>query len=92
MTDPAGRYDALPTWARQVPDGPAERLRHPRIVATPPTEGRVEVQAGERLDHLAARLFSDPYAWWHVADANPGLPVDDLDQAGRLLRLPGRRP
>ncbi|WP_298460937.1 hypothetical protein [uncultured Cellulomonas sp.] len=88
MTDPAGRYDALPTWSRGVPDGPPVQLRQPRIVPTPATGGRVEVRAGERLDHLAARVLADPYAWWQLADANPGVGVDDLDRAGRLLRLP----
>ena len=89
MSDPAGRYDALPLWSRRTPEGPAIRLRAPRIVLAPATEGSHEVRAGEGLDHLAERLFADPYAWWRFPDANPGVDLDDLDRPGRVLRLPG---
>lgn len=88
MSDPAGRYDALPTYARRPPVGPPIQLRVPRVVPTSAVDGRHEVRAGERIDHLAVRLFADPYAWWRFPDANPGVDLEHLDDPGRLLRLP----
>lgn len=90
MTDPASRYDALPTYRRTVPGEPDRLLRQPRLPTEPPVVGRHRVHVGERLDHLAARYLDDPYAWWRFADAGPGVEIDDLDAPGRWLPLPRR--
>lgn len=88
MSDPAGRYEALPTFTRALDDGRPVQLREPRLVPTPPTEGLLTVGAGARVDSIAARVLGDPYAWWRLADANLGVPVDELDDVGRRLHLP----
>jgi hypothetical protein len=88
--NPAGRYDALASHRRTLDDGRVVELRVPRLPVTPAVAGRLRVTAGERLDHLAARHFDDPYAWWRFADASPGVAVDDLDLPGTWLTLPDR--
>lgn len=42
------------------------RLRRPL-----PGTFRHNVEAGDRLDHLAERYYGDPGRWWPIADANP---------------------
>lgn len=88
MSDPASRYQALPTYLRTTPRGEVLRLRQPRLPTNPPVAGRHRVGPGERLDHLAWRHLSDPYAWWRFADALPGVDVDRLDDPGRWLPVP----
>lgn len=100
MSDPASRYDALPTYRRVVPGEPDRLLRVPRLpgpgsaggVGAAATDGGTHrVVVGERLDRLAAVYLDDPYAWWRFADLAPGVPLDELDAPGRVLRLPRRR-
>jgi hypothetical protein len=90
VSDPAGRYEALPGYRRTVVGEPDRLLRVPRLPAAPPTEGSHRVAVGERLDALAARYLDDPHAWWRFADAQPGVPLDELDTPGAVLRLPRR--
>jgi hypothetical protein len=90
VSDPASRYAATPAYRRRV-DGLGEvELLEPRTPPPTPAAGHHRVAAGERLDHLAARLLDDPYAWWRLADANPAVEVEELDTAGRVLDLPER--
>jgi hypothetical protein len=91
VNDPASRYDSVPTYRRATPDGGEQRLRTPRLPDAPEVDQHHRVVAGERLDHLAARFLGDPYAWWQVADAHPGVEVDDLDRPGRRLGVPRAR-
>ncbi|MFE9692383.1 hypothetical protein [Micromonospora sp. NPDC005806] len=90
MSDPAGRYEALPGYRRSAPGEPDRLLRVPRLPGTAASDGTHRVAVGERLDALAARYLDDPYAWWRFADAAPGVPLDELDAPGRVLRLPRR--
>lgn len=90
MNDPASRYERLPTWERVTPDGDAQLLRQPRLPPATETDRRIRVGAGQRLDHLAGRYLGDPYAWWRIADAHPGIEIDELDTPDRWLGLPGR--
>ncbi len=69
----------------------------PRVLAAreiPQTRGVVEhvVVAGERLDHIAQRYYSDPKKSWLILDANPDVlnPLDLL-QPGRRLNIPQNR-
>jgi hypothetical protein len=44
---------------------------------------------GDRRDLLAARHLGDPELWWRLADVNGIIDPRDLDETGRVLRLPG---
>jgi len=84
----SSRHHGLATY-RPHDDGPdSPLLFHPRLVA--PTEPALvhRVEAGDRLDLLAARYFGDPFQYWRIADANPALSPDELLEPGRLLAIP----
>jgi nucleoid-associated protein YgaU len=45
---------------------------------------------GDRLDLTAFRFYSNPHAWWLIAEANPEI-EDPLNiPAGAVLRVPKR--
>lgn len=47
------------------------------------------VQAGDRLDLLAAQYLGDPELYWRLCDANGALRPDELTEApGARLRIP----
>jgi hypothetical protein len=47
------------------------------------------VQAGDRIDLVAARLLGDPLLYWQIADANGATdPTTLCATAGRRLRIP----
>jgi len=47
------------------------------------------VQAGDRIDLVAARLLGDPLLYWQIADANGATDPTTLCAApGRRLRIP----
>ena len=46
------------------------------------------VTEGERLDHIAAKYFSDPEQFWRLCDANGVVrPNDLLQPIGRMIRI-----
>ena len=48
----------------------------------------VEVQAGDRIDNVAARFLGDPEQFWRICDANRALQPESLvERPGRLLRI-----
>jgi alpha-D-ribose 1-methylphosphonate 5-phosphate C-P lyase len=45
----------------------------------PPTEGvSTELKANDRLDVIALRKYKDSAKFWHIADTNTELQVNDL--------------
>lgn len=47
------------------------------------------VQAGERIDIVAAATLGDPLAFWRICDANDTMRPDDLTaRPGQRLRIP----
>jgi hypothetical protein len=45
---------------------------------------------GDRLDRVAFHFYSNPHAWWVIAEANPE--IEDILNipAGAILRVPKR--
>jgi hypothetical protein len=46
------------------------------------------VQAGDRFDTLAYKVFGDPTLWWQIADENPEVFYPDMLVPGTMIRLP----
>lgn len=70
-------------------DGREEFLstRHRREIPPSPDDRFHKVEAGDRLDLLAARYLGDAKLWWLIADANGiGNPMEL--EVGRTLRVP----
>lgn len=69
----------------------------PRTLALrriPETPGAIEhiVIEGERLDHLAARFYSDAKKYWLILDANSDeLNPFEVLKPGRRIRIPQNR-
>ncbi len=65
------RYYKVPDVA--VPDAQGRVLASKDLRLLPEVTGtfRHRVQAGDRLDHLAHKYYSQPLQWWHICDANP---------------------
>jgi nucleoid-associated protein YgaU len=84
----SSRHHGLPTYRAGEGRPTSPELYRPRLVA--PTEPALvhRVQAGDRLDLLAARYFGDPLQYWRIADANPALSPDQLLEPGRVLSIP----
>ncbi|MGW0591318.1 hypothetical protein [Streptosporangium sp. NPDC002607] len=85
MLFPGSRYAATEVVEVADPDGTRRRTLVTRRVPRTPGVLEYVVLDGERLDHLAARFYSDPQKYWLILDANP----EELDPF-RLMR-PGRR-
>jgi hypothetical protein len=48
-----------------------------------------QVQAGERIDNIAAHYLGDPEQFWQIADANGSMRADELsEQEGNLIKIP----
>jgi hypothetical protein len=82
------RYAKVPT--RQAIDGQGDRVEALELRAGAgagavfqhtPTEG-------ERLDHLAARYYRDPTAFWRICDASDELDPYDVVIPGRPVPIP----
>jgi len=72
--------------------------RRPRAIDT--AEGVIEhqVQAGDRLDHLARHYYNNDRLWWRIVDANPEFfygqsfrpeIAPEADPSDPLVRSPG---
>ena len=47
----------------------------------------VTVTEGDRLDNLAARYLGDAEQFWRLADANPVMSPEELEETGRQIRV-----
>jgi nucleoid-associated protein YgaU len=89
------RYRGVPLFAAR-PDGTTvfPGLR-PRPVATALGVVEHEIQAGDRIDHLAHHYYNDDRLWWRIVDANPdivraGVSFDER-AVGKVLLIPKAR-
>jgi hypothetical protein len=78
------RYRSLPESSPV--DAAGERLRGKDIRAIPLPLAwpfRHTVRAGDRLDLLSFKYYTEPTKWWQIADANPQepFPLDLLDRS-----------
>jgi hypothetical protein len=88
---PTSRYTSVPTTTYTNPDG-REIVHLTRRFAPPPeTLAMVRehiVQAGDRIDTIAAQQIGDPEQYWQVADANAAFDPAALTTVfGRRLRI-----
>ncbi len=94
MFEPTSRYHEIDEATIDVADsdGRARQVRYVtrRLIAepdTPPVAER-QVEPGERVDRLAARLLGDPRLFWMLADSNRVLHPDELtDEPGRWVAV-----
>jgi hypothetical protein len=91
-SDPSSRHGALPTYEVVLAPGaqPIE-LYQPREIPLPPASVIHTVGAGDRLDLLANRYFSDPFQFWRIADANPALTPEDVLDPGAQIAIPAKK-
>lgn len=89
MFAPGSRYEKVPeaVWV----DRQGRRLPYKLLRPFPPgapTRQFHDVGDHERLDLIAFRFFGDPEQFWRICDANRTLHPDDLEAAGRRIRIP----
>lgn len=88
---PGSRYDGLAIREHREGDGPP-RLHLARRFIAPPDERAVltehRVEAGDRLDRLAAAYLGDSEQAWRICDANAVLaPGELLARVGQRIRI-----
>ena len=84
------RYYGLPLGTLTLPDGTTIAFVRRRFIPPPESYALVAqhiVEAGERLDNLAAKMLGDPEAAWRLCDANNVLDPGELEQPGRIVRI-----
>jgi hypothetical protein len=90
MTSPS-RYDASAPLTLPAADGRVIKYLPRRRIAPPdPTliAGYYRVQAGDRIDTIAAATLLDPELSWQLADANSARRPSELAEPGRLIAVP----
>ncbi|WP_420124757.1 LysM domain-containing protein [Nakamurella sp.] len=89
---PDSRYTATVVVTETDPDGAEQRYLARRFVTEADSAAPLAshlVVAGDRLDLLAQRYYSDPLLGWRIADANRALDPGDLTATpGRVLTIP----
>ncbi|HBL27565.1 MAG TPA: hypothetical protein DD490_12075 [Acidobacteria bacterium] len=91
MFEPDSRYADLEDAVLVTPEGREVAYKKRRFLpqgAKLPLLVEVTVHEGERLDLLTARTLGEATQWWRVADANNAMRPEDLEEAGRTLRVP----
>ena len=89
MFAPGSRYEQV-AEAVYV-DRQGRQLPYKLLRAFPPeasTRQFHDVADHERLDLIAYRFFGDPEQFWRICDANRTLRPDELEVAGRRIRIP----
>ena len=87
---PQSRYHGIPTTTIAGPQGRTITYLTRRLCPPPEafaTRGHRRVVEGERLDQIAAAEIGDPQAFWLLCDANGAVWPEELEEAGRELRL-----
>lgn len=89
MTDRSSRHAGHPTYRRRIPgrDGEVE-LYEPRFRTEPPAALRHTAERTDRLDLLAYRYLEDPHQFWHIADANSEVGLEEMLEPGRSVKIP----
>lgn len=85
------RYEKVPTYEVQSPDGRAVRVLGIRRVPRPSAGFVHTVGAEDRLDLLAFTFYGNPEKFWLIADANDAADPEDLLEPGRRLQIPPDR-
>jgi nucleoid-associated protein YgaU len=92
VTDSSSRYSRVGTAIWRSPQGATVCFYQRRFLPEPGTAQvltRVKVDAGQRLDQIAAATLGNPLQWWRIADANAAMDPSDLTTVpGRVLIIP----
>ena len=91
MVDRPSRYRQLPNDLTINPQGQQQLSKSLRLLPRVTGELRHFVQAGDRLDHLAAKYYDQPTKWWQICDANPEF-LSPLALLGKTPRVTLRFP
>lgn len=95
MFDFTSRYATIATGSYTSADGRSVTYVLRRWLpsgALLPVLAEVIVQPRERLDLLTHRTLGDPLQFWRVADANDATNPFELEEDGRILRIPVPQP
>lgn len=87
---PESRYAGLPTKTLEGQDGRAVTYLARRFSPQPEafaTQAYRVVTEGERLDQIAASVTGNPEGFWQHCDANGAIWPDELEVAGKEIRL-----
>lgn len=88
---PSSRYADVEIAKLELPDGRTVAYLRRRFIPPPERFALLRehvVQAGERLDQIAAIHLGDPEQSWRIADANGAASPDELTEPpGRRLRI-----
>lgn len=86
---PTSRYFGIPTKTMETEDGRKVAYLRRRFLPSPENFELLylhTVMENDRLDLLANAYFSDPEAFWRIADANAAMRPDELTETpGRML-------
>ena len=83
------RYENVETDRFTTTDGHVIRFKRIRLIPDTPAQLSFRVNQGERLDHIAHRIYQDPELFWRICDANLAMRPEDLvDEPGRLIKIP----
>ena len=91
MFEPGSRYFALEEATFTFADGRTVAYKRRRFLPqgrTLPRLAVVTVEAGDRLDLIAARTLGDPEQFWRICDVSAELRPGDLEQPGRRITVP----
>jgi hypothetical protein len=87
MFNTTSRYASVADATYQDPSGRQFSYKVLRLTPTAPTLLVHKVVQGDRLDLLAATVYSDPQQFWRICDANVAMRPDDLLQVGFQLQI-----
>lgn len=83
------RYEHVATDSITNAEGRVLKFKKVRFIPDAPATAAVVVNQGERLDHIAQRVYQDPEIFWRLCDANLALwPPDLAAEPGRILKVP----
>jgi len=83
------RYENVATDTFTGASGRVIKFKRIRFIPDTPAQLALIVNQGERLDHIAERIYQDPELFWRICDANLALRPDDLtSQPGRSIKIP----
>lgn len=83
------RYENVQTDRFTTSEGRVIPFKRVRFIPDTPAQLGVAVKQGERLDHIAHRIYQDPELFWRICDANVVMFPDDLvAEPGRVIKIP----
>jgi hypothetical protein len=87
---PASRYYGLETAIMETAERKKIVYLKRRFVPQPERFDLLQehwVTQGERLDNITAHYLGDPEQFWRICDANRAIRPEELEEAGRRLRI-----